>query len=49
MNRARLRSGLLTGSYVVGARTSPARNAASMNVSWSAVLPKYVSAAAWIP
>ena len=49
LNRARLRSGLRIGSYADGARTSPARNAPSTIVRSCTSLPKYVSAAAWMP
>ena len=42
-------SGRLMGSYVVGARTSPARNPAWATVRSETFEPKYTSAAAWIP
>ncbi|CAB4592659.1 unannotated protein [freshwater metagenome] len=37
------------GSYVDGAWMRPARNAPSTCVSASTRLPKYTSAAAWMP
>ena len=49
LRRSRATAGFLTGSYLCGFSTMPARVAAWVTDSFAALMPKYVSAAVSIP